>query len=86
MVQPLKSKPLKSKGDSSPSGAPVSGRAWLMPAMATIGFAVNFWAWALLSPLGPRFEDSLGLSSFEQSLLWRCRSWSAPWAASRWAP
>ncbi|SFO92112.1 MULTISPECIES: MFS transporter [Actinomadura] len=40
-----------------------------MLVMATAGFAVNFWAWALLSPLGPRFKDSLGLSSFEQSLL-----------------
>jgi len=47
----------------------VSGRAWLMLALATAGFAVNFWAWALLSPLGPRFKDSLGLSSFQQSLL-----------------
>ncbi|MFI0411712.1 MFS transporter [Actinomadura sp. 3N508] len=36
---------------------------------ATVGFAVNFWAWALLSPLGPRFKDSLALSSFEQALL-----------------
>jgi MFS transporter, NNP family, nitrate/nitrite transporter len=60
---------LKSKGGSSPSGAPVSGRAWLMLALATVGFAVNFWAWALLSPLGPRFKDGLDLSSFEQSLL-----------------
>lgn len=49
--------------------APVPGRSWLMLALATVGFAVNFWAWALLSPLGPRFKDSLGLSSFEQSLL-----------------
>ncbi|MEJ7773234.1 MAG: MFS transporter [Nocardioidaceae bacterium] len=34
----------------------------LMLAMATIGFAVNFWAWALLSPLGPLFraEGTLG--------------------------
>ncbi|MEV7977572.1 MFS transporter [Streptomyces sp. NPDC086519] len=40
-----------------------------MLALATMGFAVNFWAWALLSPLGPRFKDSLGLSSFQQSLL-----------------
>ncbi|MBC2906930.1 MFS transporter [Streptomyces cupreus] len=40
-----------------------------MLALATVGFAVNFWAWALLSPLGPRFKDSLDLSSFEQSLL-----------------
>ncbi|KOU74175.1 hypothetical protein ADK57_08335, partial [Streptomyces sp. MMG1533] len=50
---------LRSKGDSSPSGAAVSGRAWLMLALATVGFAVNFWAWALLSPLGPRFKDIL---------------------------
>ncbi|MGW2515528.1 nitrate/nitrite transporter [Streptomyces sp. NPDC001617] len=48
---------------------PVSSRAWLMLALATVGFAVNFWAWALISPLGPRFKDSLGLSSFQQSLL-----------------
>ncbi|MGW2129256.1 MFS transporter [Streptomyces coelicoflavus] len=40
-----------------------------MLALATAGFAVNFWAWALLSPLGPRFKESLGLTSFEQSLL-----------------
>ncbi|MFD8555529.1 MFS transporter, partial [Streptomyces fradiae] len=40
-----------------------------MLALATVGFAVNFWAWALLSPLAPRFKDDLGLSSFEQSLL-----------------
>ncbi|GFH38010.1 NarK/NasA family nitrate transporter [Streptomyces pacificus] len=59
----------KSEGDSSPSGAPVARQAWLMLSLATAGFAVNFWAWALLSPLGPRFKDSLDLSSFEQSLL-----------------
>jgi len=41
----------------------------VMLVMATIGFAVNFWAWALLSPLGPRFKDSLDLTSFKQSLL-----------------
>ncbi|WP_282702393.1 MFS transporter [Streptomyces sp. CC219B] len=40
-----------------------------MLALATIGFAVNFWAWALLSPLGPRFKDTLDLTSFQQSLL-----------------
>ncbi|HSA49829.1 MAG TPA: MFS transporter, partial [Yinghuangia sp.] len=40
-----------------------------MLVVATLGFAVNFWAWALLSPLGPRFKDDLGLTSFEQSLL-----------------
>jgi len=60
---------LRVRSDSTPSGAPVSGRAWLMLALATAGFAVNFWAWALLSPLGPRFKDTLELSSFQQSLL-----------------
>ncbi|WP_242614235.1 nitrate/nitrite transporter [Actinomadura roseirufa] len=40
-----------------------------MLAMATLGFAMNFWAWALLSPLGPQFKDSLHLTSFEQALL-----------------
>ncbi|MFD7463197.1 MFS transporter [Streptomyces tendae] len=40
-----------------------------MLGLATAGFAVNFWAWALLSPLGPRFKEGLGLTSFEQSLL-----------------
>ncbi|WP_340384032.1 MFS transporter [Streptomyces sp. SS7] len=54
---------------ASPSGPSVPGRAWLMLALATAGFAVNFWAWALLSPLGPRFKESLDLSSFQQSLL-----------------
>lgn len=42
---------------------------WVVLAVATIGFAVNFWAWALLSPLGPLFKDSLALSSFQQALL-----------------
>ncbi|WP_309237526.1 MFS transporter [Actinomadura sp. BRA 177] len=46
-----------------------SGRPWVMLVMATLGFAVNFWAWALLSPLAPGLMDSLKLTSFEQSLL-----------------
>jgi NNP family nitrate/nitrite transporter-like MFS transporter len=37
--------------------------------LATLGFAINFWAWALLSPLGPRFKDLLQLSSGQQALL-----------------
>jgi NNP family nitrate/nitrite transporter-like MFS transporter len=44
-------------------------QAALMLALATIGFAVNFWAWALLSPLATRFAAALDLTSFEQSLL-----------------
>ncbi|MBG0816519.1 MFS transporter [Planomonospora sp. ID82291] len=45
------------------------GRAAAMLALATLGFAVNFWAWALLSPLGPRFKELLGLSAAQQALL-----------------
>jgi NNP family nitrate/nitrite transporter-like MFS transporter len=40
-----------------------------MLGLATVGFALNFWAWALLSPLGPRFKDELDLTSFQQALL-----------------
>jgi len=40
-----------------------------MLGLATVGFAVNFWAWALLSPLGPKFKDSLHLSAFQQALI-----------------
>jgi NNP family nitrate/nitrite transporter-like MFS transporter len=69
MVQPSKSKSGSSPSGVPTPGAPVSRQAWLMLALATVGFAVNFWAWALLSPLGPRFKDGLDLSSFEQSLL-----------------
>ena len=51
------------------SPKPSHGRRTLMLSLATAGFAINFWAWALLSPLGPLFKDSLGLSSFQQALL-----------------
>jgi NNP family nitrate/nitrite transporter-like MFS transporter len=40
-----------------------------MLATATAGFAVNFWAWGLLSPLGTHFKQALQLSSFSQALL-----------------
>ncbi|MDP9870150.1 MULTISPECIES: MFS transporter [Streptosporangium] len=49
--------------------AAVGGRPALMLGLATLGFALNFWAWALLSPLGPRFKDLLGLSAAQQALL-----------------
>jgi NNP family nitrate/nitrite transporter-like MFS transporter len=39
----------------------------LMLAMATVGFAVNFWAWALLSPLGPLFREKGTLGSLSES-------------------
>jgi hypothetical protein len=32
-----------------------------MLVLATIGFLINFWAWALISPLGVAYHDELGL-------------------------
>jgi NNP family nitrate/nitrite transporter-like MFS transporter len=56
---------MSTRGDRAATG----GRAGLMLAMATLGFALNFWAWALLSPLAVSFTAALHLSSFQQSLL-----------------
>jgi NNP family nitrate/nitrite transporter-like MFS transporter len=47
----------------------VPRQAWTMLAVATIGFAVNFWAWALISPLGAFYTEALGLSPLQKSLL-----------------
>ncbi|MCZ0983207.1 MFS transporter [Streptomyces diastatochromogenes] len=44
-------------------------RPWQMLLLATVGFALCFWAWSLLAPLGPRLRDDLDLSSFAQSLV-----------------
>jgi NNP family nitrate/nitrite transporter-like MFS transporter len=38
-----------------------------MLAMATAGFAVNFWAWALISPLGPLYRDTGTLGTLTES-------------------
>lgn len=49
-----------------------TGNPWTILVVATVGFAVNFWAWALCSPLGPKFAATgqLGdLSSSQVSLL-----------------
>lgn len=40
-----------------------------MLVLAAAGFLVNFWAWALISPLAPAYRDDLGLSAFQQSLI-----------------
>src|SRR6516225_2126311 len=42
---------------------------YTMLGMATVGFALTFWAWALLSPLGAHFKQTLGLTSFQQALI-----------------
>lgn len=54
---------------SAPDMAPDRRAAILMLSMATLGFALCFWAWALLSPLAVSFTASLHLTSFQQSLL-----------------
>ena len=45
-----------------------STRTWML-VLATVGFLVCFWAWALISPLGPAYAKELGLSAVQQSLL-----------------
>ena len=40
-----------------------------MLVLGAVGFFVNFWAWALISPLAPAYRDDLDLSAFQQSLL-----------------
>lgn len=47
---------------TKPSGKPAT-----MLAMATVGFAINFWAWALLSPLGPLFRTTGSLGHLSES-------------------
>ncbi|MBK5220315.1 MAG: NarK/NasA family nitrate transporter [Thermoleophilia bacterium] len=37
--------------------------------LATIAFALCFSAWGMLAPLGPKFEDELGLSNTETSVM-----------------
>lgn len=41
----------------------------LMLVLATLGFGVNFWAWALLSPLGGTYGQQLDLSAFQVSVV-----------------
>jgi MFS transporter, NNP family, nitrate/nitrite transporter len=53
-------------GVGAPS-TPSSGSPVLMLTIATVGFAVNFWAWALISPLGPMFRDSGALGALSES-------------------
>lgn len=66
MLQPSRK---QNEATATATAASVPGRAWLMPALVTVGCAVDFWAWALFSPLGPRLKDTLHLTAFQQSLL-----------------
>lgn len=64
-------------------GARIGHLASLNLALATLGFLLNFWAWALLGPLAPGVKDQLGLS-FAESPCWSpCRYSLARSAGSR---
>src|SRR5215469_18227666 len=68
-AQPGRSATARMAGKRDDGQVQVSGRAWLALALALVGFAVNFWAWALLSPLGPKFKEVLALTPFQQALV-----------------
>jgi MFS transporter, NNP family, nitrate/nitrite transporter len=59
---------MSSTGTSpSVTAASTKGNPGLMLGMATLGFALNFWAWALLSPLGPLFREEGTLGELAES-------------------
>jgi len=53
----------------SPPPRATGPSATFMLALATAGFLVNFWAWALISPLAAAYRGELDLTPFQQSLL-----------------
>jgi len=58
-----------SGGRSAVRTSASAGSPGVMLGLATVGFLVNFWAWALISPLGVAFREQLGLTAFQQALL-----------------
>jgi NNP family nitrate/nitrite transporter-like MFS transporter len=48
--------------------AALPGR-YLALTLATLGMTVNFWAWSLLSPLGPTYQELLDLSPLALSVM-----------------
>ncbi|MEU4643003.1 MFS transporter [Micromonospora sp. NPDC023814] len=69
--QPTDTNPTAAAASHSASGTPTRGRsgATTQLALATLGFLVNFWGWALLGPLSPGIKERLDLSFTAQSLL-----------------
>ena len=53
---------------AGPTGG-TDSQASVMLVLATVGFLVNFWAWALISPLATAYRDDFDLTAFEQALL-----------------
>ncbi|MBB2894666.1 MFS transporter [Flexivirga oryzae] len=65
---------------------PPRGGPWLQLVVATIGFALNFWAWALISPLGPLFSPDktvLKPEAYEKQLSFLPFSDGQPLSASQ---
>jgi NNP family nitrate/nitrite transporter-like MFS transporter len=58
---------MEGRTSATPDTAAPTGRPGVMLGMATLGFAVNFWAWALLSPLGPLFRERGNLGPLTES-------------------
>jgi NNP family nitrate/nitrite transporter-like MFS transporter len=54
---------------STSAATPIRKGAYLQLLLATMGFGLNFWAWALIGPLGPAYKNALGLTSFQQALV-----------------
>ncbi|MEU2109924.1 MFS transporter [Streptomyces sp. NPDC019507] len=50
-------------------GASTSRESTRALVLATVGFTLCFWAWALLAPLGTTLREELKLTSFQQSLV-----------------
>jgi MFS transporter, NNP family, nitrate/nitrite transporter len=53
----------------SPKGTSAPSSAGSMLALATVGFMVCFWAWALIGPLGSAYASDLGLTALQASLV-----------------
>jgi MFS transporter, NNP family, nitrate/nitrite transporter len=53
----------------SPTDTQGGPSAGAMLALATLGFLVCFWAWALIGPLGSAYAADLGLSAVQTSLV-----------------
>ncbi|GAA1708977.1 MFS transporter [Isoptericola hypogeus] len=58
-----------STGPTDAPAAPAVDGNTTQLALATIGFAICFWAWALLGPLGNSYGQLYALSDFEVSVL-----------------
>ncbi|MFJ4681357.1 MULTISPECIES: MFS transporter [unclassified Kitasatospora] len=60
---------LTASNERVPADERVSGTAYTNLVVATVGFALTFWAWNLIAPLAGEFDKTLHMSSFAQSFL-----------------